>query len=708
MEKKKDLIPWGEVIHYLKVAALSPQRRSEMIARALQEVLICLPAVGTALIWPCQDKKVPWKIYYSGTRQQTMQRWIAARLSPSLDITIGVLQHDLSSLSDMPFPHLVRLQPSPILPAGLWIVWTAYTPLSSAASDCLERVHRTWEALIEVESSEEQYFSSSSPLYDRALIEALAKGDAYALSVVLSLTRLVGKADFTFWGRAYEDVVEVAHHMGAKQQGFGFALPHGRGVGGRIAAYGTPIVVVEDYRTSSYRDPIISDIVDREQIRSAIALPVRYSKGEETGTGVAAVLYVTNRTPKPFSLAERLLVQRLTRQLEPLPPTSRASTFLSPDLSHLTDQKAAWYDLVLHANRMESLETWIDQFIKGTIIVTDSEGHPYVVARTEELAQMRAAFDRPRDSVQIISLQAPGVASPGQAYLRSSIPLPPHDWPDFIADLVMACNLIITRMEQTHDHLARQREQWLQALLQEKPLPQISQDGYRLGLPIEEGQIWVIAWSLQKKLGKQSARQRMFAENIVLDHLKSPLLFSGDDIGIILLDEHAQHQPSKLYNALLTQCAPHPLWIVYGARYRSLQDLKTTLIQTMALAQKARREAHSEYLLDIQTPGLESLLENPRLAEDLHRFASRLLAPLLEYDSTKGTDLTTTFVLAQTLGSAQAVGEELGVHVNTIRYRLHKVGDILGIEQASPKERTAWALASFIWKSCHQLEGRVL
>ena len=97
-------------------------------------------------------------------------------------------------------------------------------------------------------------------------------------------------------------------------------------------------------------------------------------------------------------------------------------------------------------------------------------------------------------------------------------------------------------------------------------------------------------------------------------------------------------------------------------------------------------------------------MENPRLSEDLRRFATRLLAPLLEHDSTKGTDLTTTFVLAQTLGSVQAVAEELAVHVNTIRYRLHKVEDILGIERASPKERTAWALASFIWKKVCQLE----
>jgi DNA-binding PucR family transcriptional regulator len=100
---------------------------------------------------------------------------------------------------------------------------------------------------------------------------------------------------------------------------------------------------------------------------------------------------------------------------------------------------------------------------------------------------------------------------------------------------------------------------------------------------------------------------------------------------------------------------------------------------------------------------LESLLANPRLTEDLHTFATKLLTPLLEYDRGKGTDLTTTFVLAQTLGSTQTVGDELGVHVNTIRYRLHKAEDILGIEEASPKERIAWGFASFIWTSFHPM-----
>src|SRR5437667_10736800 len=123
--EKKNLIPEEDALHYLQAAALHPQRRSEMIGCALQELLVCLPAVGTALIWPCQDRNVPWKVYYAGTHQETMRPWLRARLHSSLDATLGVLQQDLSKLSDMPpLPHLVCLQPAPIFPAGLWIVWT--------------------------------------------------------------------------------------------------------------------------------------------------------------------------------------------------------------------------------------------------------------------------------------------------------------------------------------------------------------------------------------------------------------------------------------------------------------------------------------------------------------------------------------------------------------------------------------------------------
>jgi sugar diacid utilization regulator len=560
------------------------------------------------------------------------------------------------------------------------------------------------EALIEVESVEEHYFSSISPLSDEGLIEGLAQGDSHALSSYLSLTRLVGKAEMAAWGRVYQDVIETSDHMGAKKNSFGFVLPQGRGIGGNIATRGIPRLIIKDYRNSRYRDPSITEVVDSEQVRSVIALPVR-SRGEhEKNDQVAGILYIVRRTVNPFSLAERLLVQRTTRLLEPLRPLTRPLSVLSPGLPAISDRRAAWYKLISHARRIEDLESWIGQFIKGTIVVIDSDGHPYVSAHREQLVHLRVALDNPMGGVQVISLKASSVSLPGQVYLRSTIALPPTSWPDFFVDLVMGCNLVISQMEQAHDHLARQREQWLEALLQERPQAQLQQDGYRLGLPVEGGQLWVIAWPSQKRLARQAARQRMLAENIVLDQLKCPLLFLGDDIGIILLDALAEQYPSRLRDALVSQFAPHPFWIVYGARYHSLHDLKLVLKRSISMGQKARRDARSEYLLDVQSPGLESLLANPRLDGDLRTFATRLLTPLLEYDHNKGADLTTTFVLAQTLGSAQAVADELGVHVNTIRYRLHKAEDLLGAEQASPQERIAWGFAASIWMSLHPLE----
>ncbi len=706
MEEKKP-IAWTAVTHYLKTAALLPKQRDEMISHALRELLTCIPAVGTALIWPCQSRKVPWRVYYVGVKRNTIHRWLSARLDPSFNAMIGVLEHDLTSkLLDMPSPHLLTLNTSLSPFCGLWIIWTVPSSASSTEvpiTENVERVRRTLEALLEVENEEEQYFSTSSLVYDRELINALAHGDAYALSALLNLTRIVGKADITFWGKSYQDVVEISAHLGARHSGFGFALPRGHGIGGRVAAYGTPIVR-GDYLNSPYRDPIVCDIVDKEQIRVGMALPIRYNIERDKSAHVAAVLYATRRNVTPFSLAERLLMLRLTHHLEPLPFESRPSSFFSPGVQHFPNHKAAWYDLVLHANRIEALETWVGQLIKGVIIVTDSDGHPYVFSNAEQLKQIKVSQSNQPGTVQVISLAAPGVHLPGQIYLCSSTLLPPPQWPDFFVDLVMACNLVIMRVEQQQDQLSRQREQWLRTLLQGKSSPYVEQEGYRLGLPVNHGHVWVLAWPSETMKATKSHRFRTIAESVVLDNLKKPLIFLDDDMAVVLLEEQAPQSPMHVRDALLKNCGADLLWMVYGVRYHSSQDLKTALTHAITIAQKARREGHGEYLLDIYTFGLDSLLDNPKLAEDLDAFARKLFAPLIEHDVTYGSRLTETFVLAQTLGSTQVVADYLGVHVNTIRYRLHRVNEILGKDQTSPKDTIAMALAAFIWKSYHMMK----
>src|SRR5258708_5431345 len=126
----------------------------------------------------------------------------------------------------------------------------------------------------------------------------------------------------------------------------------------------------------------VFDFVDEEQGRAGMAAPSRYSTAHENSAHVAGVRYATRRTVTPFSLAERLLVQRRASRLEPLPLEIRSPSFFLPGVQQLPDHKAAWYDILLHANRIEIVEAWASQLIKGAVIVTDGDGSPYVLAHS--------------------------------------------------------------------------------------------------------------------------------------------------------------------------------------------------------------------------------------------------------------------------------------------------------------------------------------
>lgn len=109
-----------------------------------------------------------------------------------------------------------------------------------------------------------------------------------------------------------------------------------------------------------------------------MALPIRYNTAPDTSAHVAAVLYATRRTVTPFSLAERLLAQRLARLLEPLPLEIRSPSFFLPGVQQLPDHKAAWYDTLLHAKKrlhQKSIQPWRLQHSPGSAFTRWSTHH---------------------------------------------------------------------------------------------------------------------------------------------------------------------------------------------------------------------------------------------------------------------------------------------------------------------------------------------
>src|SRR5262249_3926472 len=150
--------------------------------------------------------------------------------------------------------------------------------------------------------------------------------------------------------------------------------------------------------------------------------------------------------------------------------------------------------------------------------------------------QLQAASVCQPETVSVLSLAAPGIAEPGQVYLSPTATISPVRWSEFLADLIVACNVVLARMQQAHNQLSRQREQWLRSLLQGQVTPVREHEGYRLGLPLAHGQLWVVAWATPGASASAVTSKRLTAEHLILDLLKSPLIFVDEHTAIILLE----------------------------------------------------------------------------------------------------------------------------------------------------------------------------
>ncbi len=106
---------------------------------------------------------------------------------------------------------------------------------------------------------------------------------------------------------------------------------------------------------------------------------------------------------------------------------------------------------------------------------------------------------------------------------------------------------------------------------------------------------------------------------------------------------------------------------------------------------------------EVAGQGLDGLLENPKLSNELEEFARGALGPLLAHDADNNSRLTQTLCLTLVKGQ-EAAAKRLFVHANTVRYRVKRAAQVLGADLDSPKERTALSLAALVHLRQH--DGR--
>jgi len=102
------------------------------------------------------------------------------------------------------------------------------------------------------------------------------------------------------------------------------------------------------------------------------------------------------------------------------------------------------------------------------------------------------------------------------------------------------------------------------------------------------------------------------------------------------------------------------------------------------------------------------LLLQSRSQAELVAFMHNSLDPLLAYDAQKDSDLVPTLraYLAST-GHLQRTASDCHIHINTLKYRMQRIEEILGIDLGNGETRFNLQLALTIQEMQNLLENRV-
>jgi DNA-binding PucR family transcriptional regulator len=94
-----------------------------------------------------------------------------------------------------------------------------------------------------------------------------------------------------------------------------------------------------------------------------------------------------------------------------------------------------------------------------------------------------------------------------------------------------------------------------------------------------------------------------------------------------------------------------------------------------------RSLGRADQTVTLEELGLYGILFRREDQTELRRFAHRMIDPLLAYDARRGTDLVGTLdAYLDGSGALRKTARRLGIHLNTLRGRLERIGQLCGID----------------------------
>jgi GAF domain-containing protein len=490
-------------------------------------------------------------------------------------------------------------------------------------------------------------------------------------------------------------------------------LPMGAGLGGLVAQTSAPYATASYFADARFKHTNeINDGVREEGLVAILGVPLI------RGSQVIGVLYAADRTERSFDRSEVALLGSLAAHaaialdnarlleetraaLDELSAASRELRAHTASVERAAGAHDRFIDVVLRGGGVEAVATAVTEALGGTITVLDQEGR---VTPRPDPDGAPADCELPPDPAAALTLArstgrtvrdgswwtaAVTVDSEllGGLVLRRDDPLSDADQRILErAALVTALLLLIRRTAGEAEN--RVRGELLEELLGRtvRDPDGLRERARRLGADLDQPLAIVVARV------EERARARALAGATHLAATRGGLAAVHDGALVLCLPDLAPGVAASTVRRELGTAGADPVTVGAAGPVRGPGAVAAAYAEAARCAATLVALGRTGDSAGAEELGFFGLLVGE--GRDVRSFVDATLAPVLEYDARRGTELVATLQAYFEAGASPArAAEALQVHVNTVTQRLDRVSRLIGKEWSSPERALEVQLA---------------
>jgi GAF domain-containing protein len=577
----------------------------------------------------------------------------------------------------------------------------------------LERVKALALAVREAFAARRRRESELTALFDTASDLAALRGVDSVLTAIVRRARQLLGTDTSYLtlnddarGHTYMRVTDGT--VSARFQAL--RLPMGAGLGGLVAQTAAPYATADYFADGRFRHTDeINDGVRDEGLVAILGVPLI------RGSRVIGVLYAADRTERSFDRSEVALLGSLAAHAaialdnaRLLEETRTALDELSAATSELrahteSVERAAgahdrFIDVVLRGGGVEDVAAAVTDALGGCITVLDEEGRVTPADESPTAAGLppdpagaltlaRATGRTVRDGSWWTAAVTVENELLGGLVLHRDDELPESDRRILErAALVTALLLLIRRTAGEAEN--RVRGELLEELLTSSARDPdgLRERARRLGADLDRPLAVAVARV------EERSRPRALAAATHLAATRGGLAGLHDGCVVLCLPDLAPGAAAATVHRELTQAGAGPLTVGGSGPAHGPAAIAPAYAEAARCATTLVALGRSDSAGSADELGFFGLLVGE--GRDVRSFVTNTLAPVLDYDARRGTDLIATLQAYFQVGSSPArAAEALRVHVNTVTQRLDRVSRLLGKDWSSPERALEVQLA---------------